>query len=200
MTEVITNGKCGILIMLDLSAAFDTVDHKLLLEDLRTIGIKDEVFRWYKNYLEDRSVAVVVSNEKSNLRKLKTGVPQGSILGPMLFGVYTVGLSEILDKHKVKYKLYADDTQFYFQFETLEEATEKINVIMKDIRVWMIEKKLKLNEDKTECMLFGSANALKKYEHIENITIGSSIIRIKTEVRDLGVQVDNKLSMKNHVL
>ena len=200
MTETIVNGKCGILIMLDLSAAFDTVDHELLLDDLRTIGIKDEVHRWYKNYLEDRSIAVIVSNEKSDMKKLKMGVPQGSVLGPLLFGIYTIGLSEILDKHKVQYKLYADDTQFYFPFENFEEAIIKINAIMKDIKAWMTTKKLKLNEDKTECMLFGSTNALKRYEHLENITIGASIIKIKTEVRDLGVLVDNKLSMKNHVL
>ena len=200
MTETITNGKCGILIMLDLSAAFDTVNHELLLEDLRTIGIKDEVYRWYKSYLENRSIAVVVSNERSKKKDLKMGVPQGSVLGPLLFEIYTIGLSKILDKHKVNYKLYADDTQFYFPFETIEEATKRIEEIMKDIKTWMTAKKLKLNEDKTECMLFGSKNALKRYEQLENIKIGSSNIKIKTVVRDLGVQVDNTLSMKNHVL
>ena len=200
MTETITNGKCGILIMLDLSAAFDTVNHELLLEDLRTIGIKDEVYRWYKSYLENRSIAVVVSNERSKKKDLKMGVPQGSVLGPLLFEIYTIGLSKILDKYKVNYKLYADDTQFYFPFETIEEATKRIEEIMKDIKTWMTAKKYKLNEDKTECMLFGSKNALKRYEQLENIKIGSSNIKIKTVVRDLGVQVDNTLSMKNHVL
>ena len=200
MNEIIVNGKCGIMIMLDLSAAFDTVDHKLLLESLLAIGIKEEVHKWFENYLEDRSTAVVFLNEKSQIKKLKRGVPQGSVLGPLLFGIYTIELSRILDKHGVMYKLYADDTQFYFQFETIEEAKNKIDAIMSDIKLWMTLKKLKLNEDKTECMLFGSTHTLKKYDHLENITIGLSIINIKKVVRDLGVQVDSTLSMKNQVL
>ena len=200
MAEIMEKGKCGFLVMLDLSAAFDTVDHRLLLESLCAIGIKDEVYKWYENYLEDRSIAVVLMNEKSEIKKLKMGVPQGSVLGPLLFEIYTIELSKILDKHEVMYKLYADDTQFYFQFENIEEAKRKIDAIMRDIRMWMMSKKLKLNEDKTECMLFGSANALKKYEHLVDITIGLTTINIKKVVRDLGVQVDNMLSMKDQVL
>ena len=74
MTETMINGKCGILIMLDLSAAFDTVNNELLLEDLTTIGIKEEVYGWYRSYLEDRSFAVVVSNDKSEIKEPKMGV------------------------------------------------------------------------------------------------------------------------------
>ena len=72
--------------------------------------------------------------------------------------------------------------------------------IMRDIKEWMTAKKLKLNEDKTECMLFGTANAIRKYEHFKTITIGSSTINIVTVVRNLGVFIDNNLSMKEHVL
>ena len=114
MTEIITNGKCGILVMLDLSAAFDTVEHKLLLEDLRAVGIEKNVYRWYKSYLENRKITVIISNTRSEIKNLTRGVPQGSILGPLLFSIYTIELSKILEKHKVKFTLYADDTQFYF--------------------------------------------------------------------------------------
>ena len=129
---MIIDGKCGILVMLDLSAAFDTVRHDLLLEDLRAIGIED-VHRWYKSYLENRSVTVVVSNAKSVTKSLTKGLPQGSVLGPLLFTIYTIELSKILKRHNVKFKLYADDTQFYFPVETVEDATKKIDTIIKDV-------------------------------------------------------------------
>ena len=170
MTEVIASGKYSILVMLDLSAAFDTVRHDLLLEDLRAIGIED-VYRWHKSYLENRSVTVVVSNAKSVTKSLTKGVPQGSVLGPLLFTIYTIELSKILKRHNVKFKLYADDTQFYFPVETVDEASKKIEEIMKDIKRWMTTKKLKLNEDKTECMLFGSANAIKKHEDFKTLLL-----------------------------
>ena len=98
------------------------------------------------------------------------------------------------------FKLYADDTQFYFPIDTIEDATKKIDEIMIDIKRWVTAKKLKLNEEKTECMLFGSVGVMKKYEHFQRITIGTSIINVATVVRDLGIFVDNKLSMKNHIL
>ena len=200
MTEIITNGKCGILVMLDLSAAFDTVDHQILLNDLKTVGFDDDVFMWFKSYLQDRKVTVVISNEKSEIKSLSKGVPQGSILGPLLFSIYTIELSNILRKHNVKFKIYADDTQFYFQIEKIEDATKKITEIMKDIKEWMTAKKLKLNEDKTECMLFGTAKATRKYEFFKTVTIGSSTINVVTIVRNLGVLIDNTLSMKDHIL
>ena len=143
MTEIITNGKCGILVMPDLSAAFDTVEHKLLLEDLRAVGIEKNVYRWYKSYLENRKITVIISNTRSEIKNLTRGVPQGSILGPLLFSIYTIELSKILEKHKVKFKLYADDTQFYFPIESVEETTLKIDTIMKDIKKWMMARKTK---------------------------------------------------------
>ena len=94
--------------MLDLSAAFDTVDHGILLEELKAVGIDEDVYRWYKSYPENRKVTVIISNAKSEIKNLSRGVPQGSVLGPLLFCIYTVELSKILKKHKVKFKLFAD--------------------------------------------------------------------------------------------
>ena len=200
MIDIIEDSKCGILVMLDLSAAFDTVDHKLLLQDLLSVGIDGIVYEWYKSYLEDRRVMVTISNTKSKTKPLIRGVPQGSVLGPLLFSIYTIELSEILKKHDVKFKLYADDTQFYFPIETVEETKQKIVEIMKDIKIWMTKKKLKLNDEKTECMIFGSTNEIKKYDQFSEITIGSSVIKIKSVVRNLGVLIDKNLTMKDQIL
>ena len=138
---------------------------------------------------------MVVSQKKSETRKLTKGVPQGSILGPTLFTIYTIELSWILKKHNVNFKLYADDTQFYFSIAIIQS---KIKEVMTDIKNWMV-KKLKLNDDKTECMLFGTENTLKNYEQFQRIMIGTSNIRIVPVLRNLGVYIDSNLTMKNQI-
>ena len=153
MIQMVSKGKWGILVMLDLSAAFDTVVHEYLLSDLKFIGINGSAYRWFESYLQNREVTVVVSQSKSETRKLTKGVPQGSVLGPTLFTIYTIELSWILKKHNVTFKLYADDTQFYFSITTIQSTTSKIEKVMTDIKNWMVKKRLKLNDDKTECML-----------------------------------------------
>ena len=199
MIEITRNNECGILIMIDLSAAFDTVNHAYLLEDLKSVGIEEECYRWYETYLQGREVMVIISNAKSETRKLTRGVPQGSVLGPMLFSIYTRELAWILEQHNVKYKLYADDTQFYIPVKSIQETERKIDAIMKDIKNWMVKKKLKMNEDKTECMLFGTKNSLKKYEHFNQIKISTTTIEITKKVKDLGVYIDNELKMDDQI-
>ena len=186
MIEITRNGDCGILIMLDLSAAFDTVDHDYLLEDLKTVGFEEDALRWYESYLRDREVTVIIEKSRSITKKLTKGVPQGSVLGPMLFSIYTRELAWILKRHDIKYKLYADDTQFYIPAKSIQDAERKIESIMKDIKSWMVKKKLKLNEEKTECMLFGRKNSLKKFDHVNRIKIGTTTIEIVKKVKDIG--------------
>ena len=170
--------------MLDLSAAFDTVVHEYLLSDLKFIGINGSAYRWFESYLQNREVTVVISQSKSEIRKLTKGVPQGSVLGPTLFTIYTIELSWILIKHNVTFKLYADDTQFYFSITTIQSTTSKIEKVMTDIKNWMVKKRLKLNDDKTECMLFGTENTLKNYERFQHIMIGTSNIKIVPVLRN----------------
>ena len=105
MIQMVSEGKCGILVILDLSAAFDTDEY--LLNDLKFIGIG---YRWFESYLQNREVTVVVSQSKSETRKLTKGVPQGSVLGPTLFTIFTIELSWTFKKHNVTFKLYADDS------------------------------------------------------------------------------------------
>ena len=176
--QMVSEGKCGILVMLDLSGAFDTVAHEYLLSDLKFIGIDGSAYRWFESYLQNREVTAVVSQRKSEIRKLTKGVPQESVLGPTLFTIYTIELSWILKKNNVTFKLYADDTQFYFSITTIQSTNSKIEEVMTDIKNWMVKKRLKLNDDKTECMLFGTENTLKNYEQLQHIMIGTSNIKI----------------------
>ena len=124
---------------------------------------------WFESYSQNREVTVVASQSKLETRKLTKGVPQGSVLCPTLFTIYTIELSWILKKYNVTFKLYADDTQFYFSITTIQSTTSKIEEVMTDIKNWMVKKRLKLNDDKTECMLFGTENALKNYEQFQHI-------------------------------
>ena len=200
MISIMDEGKCGILIMLDLSAAFDTVVHEYLLCDLNSIGVIDEALMFLQSYLCDRKTIVEVSGDRSEERTLSKGVPQGSVLGPILFNIYTIELSNILRKYNVCFKLYADDTQFYFSISTTQDTVDKVGRVMKEIKNWMQRKKLKLNDDKTECMLFGTKTSLKYYQQFRNIKIGEADIELVPFVRNLGVIIDCNLTMKNQIL
>ena len=104
------DGKSSVLVLLDLSAAFDTIDHQMLLDDLWSYGVRDSALSLLKSYLTDRSQTVVVGGSMSAQAALRFGVPQGSVLGPVLFSVYIGGLVALLEAHGVKYHFYADDT------------------------------------------------------------------------------------------
>lgn len=200
LVKIVDESKCGILVMLDLSAAFDTVDHDILLEDLKALGIEEGALMWFNSYLKDRLQSVHISSDSSEIKNLKRGVPQGSILGPTLFNIYTTELSNILKSHNVGFKLYADDTQFYFPFENVEKCKEKIQLIMTDVMGWMNRKKLKLNEEKTVCMMFGSKDNLKNLVSIEKMKICTMEVPLVDSVRNLGVVIDKNLKMDKQIL
>lgn len=146
-----------LLTLLDLSAAFDTLDHKILLERLEnSFLMSGTVLQWFKSYLENRYVFVKIGNERSEKMLLTCGVPQGSVLGPILFTMYTKQLSEIISSHGLNYHFFADDTQLYKSavFEDIHVLIDTISNCITDIKMWMDCNKLKLNEDKTEVYYF----------------------------------------------
>ena len=145
------DSKATVLVLLDLSAAFDTVDHNFLLERLKQCGISGTAQSWFKSYLEDRS-QVHLHESSSASSSLRFGVPQGSVLGPILFTIYTIPLGEICRRHGVQYHLYTDDTQLYVSFKVgdavnLLEAQRRIEMCIAEIKAWMVMLMLKLNDD-----------------------------------------------------
>ena len=112
------------------SFAHDTVDHKLLIDDLMYIGVEGVALNWFKSYLENRSYHVIINETKSERKTLQRGVPQGSVLGPVLFSFYTVELAWILKQHNVKFKMFADDTQFYFIINNVEDTISALNSLV----------------------------------------------------------------------
>ena len=119
----IDNNRGVILMLLDLSAAFDIVDYNILVGRLaRRLGIRGVVLKWLNSYLRNRTQAVTVMEAMSVLAELLFGVPQGSVLGPLLFVLYILPLSDIVRKHGVSLHSYADDTQLYVEFDHKEQS------------------------------------------------------------------------------
>ena len=135
------------LALLDLSAAFDTVDHNLLLNFLsEKIGVKGNALKWLTSYLSDRHQSVSVNSVFSEPVQLLCGVPQGAVLGAYKFCIYTRPIGAIIQHHEIPYSIYADDTQLYLSFdlESPKESLEKLTRCIRDIRSWFVTNNLKI--------------------------------------------------------
>ena len=191
------------LVLLDLSAAFDTVDSELLLSLMEnSIGIKGTALNWFRSYLTERSQCVLVKNIMSETIDLLCGVPQGSVLGPVLFCLYTLPLGHIIRQHGLEFHIYADDTQLYLSFncENAQSVLERMTSCISDIRSWMISQKLKINDDKTEFLILASPNMHSKLiGHSFSLPVGHCSITPTSAARSLGVIFDDKLSMDAHI-
>ncbi len=194
----------AMLILLDLSAAFDTIDHKILIHRLeKRCGLKGTALAWFISYLKDRTQSVVINNEQSKPTKLKYGVPQGSVLGPILFTIYTSPLGELFSQHDMDYHCYADDTQIYMGFNPKNEndqkmAVDKMEDCIMEVKNFMNQNKLKLNDDKTEFVLIGTKYWIDKLKFSE-IMVGKVRIKAAEKAKNLGVVFDKSMGMKTQV-
>ena len=190
-----------LLTLLDLSAAFDTIDHSILLTRLeRSFGLSGTVLSWFKSYLLERVQSVQIKNSFSKQVRLDYGVPQGSVLGPVLFTLYTQPLASILQNHGLKYHFYADDSQMYVN-GTIQDLPNMISITKQcfhEIKKWMTVNKLKLNEEKTDIILINNPRLNKDLESV-NIDLYGHMISSKEVVKNLGVYIDHHLSMGSFV-
>ena len=163
------------------------------------LGIRGTALKWFESYLTNRKFCVKLNDVTSRFTNLDCGVPQGSVLGPILFTVYTLPLGDIIRRHDIPFHLYADDSQKYAIFEFKEYATaiSKIELLVSDIRSWYASNMLKCNDPKTEMMVISS-----KFSPITDtlpVKVGNVSISAATKIRNLGVIMDKHLSMTQHI-
>ena len=189
----IENNLTSCCIFLDLSKAFDTVNHSILLSKLEHYGIRGVGHSWFKSYLDNRTQIVTVNGENSTEMKINCGVPQGSILGPLLFLLYINDIynsSEVLD-----FLLIADDTSILFADKSLDAIEQTVNYEMKNVSEWLLANKLSLNVVKSNFLIIRP----HKNNRILNLKINDENLKQETSSKYLGVLIDDKLNWKHHI-
>ncbi|XP_056006684.1 uncharacterized protein LOC130050513 [Ostrea edulis] len=190
------------LVQLDLSAAFDTVDHLRLLQILKDLGIKDTVLTWFASYLTNRTQIVKVKGAKSDATELGCGVHQGSVLGSVLFNIYTASLGALLRKNNVLYHMYADDNELYISFKVQQAAlvVSQMESCLGSVQTWMAQHHLKINTDKTEVLEISSKQMTSKlHTCIPSLQVGDESITPVTKAKGVGVTIDSHMTMKAHI-
>ena len=201
IVSTIGKGNGSTLVLLDLSAAFDTIDHGNLFTILeKYVGITGSALLFIKSYFSDRSQRTCIETIMSDIVHIVCGVPQGSVLGPLKFCLYLLPLAAILRYHGIGYHIYADDTQLYLSFkcDNPSATLSKLNKCISDIRVWMIKNKLKINDSKTEFIVFRSPQAKQDLSSL-SVSVGDSVIAQSSKVRDLGVIFDQFLNFDDYI-
>ena len=199
--KYLENDKLPLAVFLDLSKAFDTIDHEILIKKLHYYGISGNSLQWFKSYLTNRKQYVQFKDSLSSFSLIKTGVPQVSILGPLLFIIYMNDIAHITDKFF--FTIYADDTTLIapictFNIENKLTVSQNINAELKVITDWLALNKLSLNAKKTKMMIF--------HYHQKQITnldlrlyINKTRIKQVKEFNFLGIVFDECISWKDHI-
>ena len=199
LTEAIKNSldnrKFGCGIFIDLQKAFDTVNHDILLMKLEHYGIRGAAQKWFKSYLSDRKQYVSINGSNSSYLNVTCGVPQGSVLGPLLFLIYINDLP--LASSKLAFYLFADDTNIYYEAESLTKLQCVVNKELKKVKMWLDVNKLSLNIDKTNFVIFKSPQHFSP--ETTTIRFGNLPVKQTCYVKFIGVLLDENLSWKYHL-
>ena len=193
--SAIDNGELVGLVMIDLKKAFDCVDHSILLKKLALYGFDTAVVKWFENYLcSERKQYTCINGMSSDVRNVKCGVPQGSLLGPVLFSLYTNDLPNKVNNCQMS--LYADDTCLFCSGSDPKQIIDTLNDDLKEISVWLKENKLVVNAKKCETMIIGTKPKLKKCNNHFNeypVYIDSTVVKRVSTCKYLGIYIDENL-------
>jgi len=187
--------------LLDLSAAFDCVDHQLLLQRFRCdFGLSDTVLGCIASFVTGRSQQVACTGQLSKTELVQYGVPQGSVLGPVLFVMYTAELSHIIARHGLQFHQYADDCQIYVSspVSAVNSTVQQFSRCLHNVEAWMSASRLRLNPSKTVVLWLGSRHVIDKLD-VHEVQVLSSTVKFDSSACDLGVVVNSRLTMSDHV-
>ena len=179
---------------LDLSKAFDTMDHQILIHKLTHYGIRGRALEWFESYLRGRTQYVSINGVDSSFQQLLCGVPQGSLLGPLLFILYMNDFQN--SSNVLSCILFADDSSVFFSHKNPNVLLETVNFELRHVEEWICANKLSLNLNKTQCMLFSNSIS----ELPGSVYINNTVIKLVDSLKFLGLTIDNKLSWKEHNL
>ena len=193
------HGKASIWVLLDLFTAFDTVDHQLLLSDFSDCGVEGAALSLLESYLENREQCVAIGKLRSEPTALQYGVPQGSVLGPVLFTVCTGTLAFLLEAHGGSYHFFADMTQLYIRVEDIDEAKHRLSSLTSDLKIWMARGKLKLNDGKTKIIVIRGNLRNVSVANFGEMSFGDTQLVPCESARNLGVVLDSSLSFRSHL-
>ena len=171
--QSLDKNKVVLLVLLDMSAAFDTIDHGISLDRIETrFGITGTAKSWYRSrsYLNERHTRVSIANAQSVEHVLRCSVPQGSILGPQCFTMYTHPVGNIIREHNVSFHVYADNIQLYTESDPevagdSNRALTNLSTCISKINTWMVQNRLQLNQNHTEFFVLGSPKAISALPH-----------------------------------
>jgi hypothetical protein len=192
--KTIDDKKYGCGVFIDLKKAFDTVNHNILLEKLEHYGIREIANSWFKSYLTDRTQYVHLNGFDSVTKDITCGVPQGSVLGPLLFLIYINDLPNI--SKKMKFYLFADDTNIYLESDDLKNLENTMNKELEKLHEWLCINRLSLNISKTNFVIFCAIN---KPKIPITIIINKEAVDEVQQVKYLGILIDSQLTFKYHI-
>ncbi|MFZ2538897.1 MAG: reverse transcriptase family protein, partial [Oscillospiraceae bacterium] len=197
IAKAIDDKRLTIGIFIDLSKAFDSLKHDILLKKLSHYGVRGIAQDWFRSYLTNREQFVVVNGVRSSKSKIITGVPQGSILGPLLFLLYINDLCNA--SALLKFILYADDTNIFYSGNDINEMCNIVNSELKLVIEWFKVNRLSVNSKKTNFMIFGTHAKLNKLKSDCTIVLDGIAINRSRSAKFLGVVVDDQLNWKEHI-